>query len=241
MCSTGRAKSNGVADPALVTKMLFRISRRLLEMSMRSPEDKCVTALCTNVSDAAGRGIVLSAATGLASACGFVSLPGFAWQQYCEKKLFAENRNILLCYPWKMNRKLKTFLLWLLICLVPLQGIAASLRASCGPDNQVTASASDATIHDVATVTSHHDSMTHRHAATSDAGLSTTDHGHAHQHKSAFCGTCGSCCIGAFAPPSKIDWELPISEVSIAIISPAPLVTGYFPNGLERPPRHTPA
>ena len=133
------------------------------------------------------------------------------------------------------------FLLWLLICLVPLQGIAASARSSCGPDHQLASFSSDALAHDIGNGTSHHDAMLHAHAAPADASHTETGVDHAHKHKSAFCGTCGSCCIGAIALPSKTDWELPATTVSIDIISPAPLLTGYIPNGLERPPRYAPA
>ena len=140
-----------------------------------------------------------------------------------------------------MNRRLNTFLIWLLICLVPLQGVAASVRAFCGPDHVFEMSSTDTVTHGVDHGTAHRGAMMHAHGGLADASHAPTGHDHAQQHKSAFCGSCGSCCIGAFAPPSKINWELSATTVSIDIVSPAPLVTGYIPNGIERPPRYAPA
>ena len=136
-----------------------------------------------------------------------------------------------------MNRRLKFILMWLLICLVPLQGIAASLRSQCGPDHQMAQAFADATSHDHGGDASRHEAVIHVHSTLADGDEATDHQDHSHQHKSAFCGTCGSCCIGAFAPPSKIDWELRAAKVSIDILSPTPFVTGYIPDGLERPPR----
>ena len=128
--------------------------------------------------------------------------------------------------------------MWLLIFLIPLQGIAGSIRSYCSPDHQLESFSSGGVTHHAGNDTLHSRAMMHAQVARADASHTTTGHDDAHQHKSAFC---GNCCIGASAPPSKIDWNLSATTVSIDIVSPAPLVTGYIPNGLERPPRHVPA
>ncbi|MBC7415320.1 MAG: hypothetical protein H7327_10345 [Herminiimonas sp.] len=131
--------------------------------------------------------------------------------------------------------------MYLLIFLVPLQGVAGSIRSSCGPDHQMASVFTETLGHDGGGDVVQHDAGRHVHAAVADGDQTSDHHDHSHQHKSAFCGTCGSCCTGAFAPPSKIDWALRAAMISIDILSPVPFATGYIPDGLERPPRIFPA
>jgi hypothetical protein len=68
-----------------------------------------------------------------------------------------------------------------------------------------------------------------------------TDHQAHHQsdhHKAACCVAGGTCCSGAFALNSVIAWVPAEAQFEATAIAPAPLVTGFIPDGLERPPRH---
>ena len=134
-------------------------------------------------------------------------------------------------YTYEMNRVLKTFMLWLLLAALPLQGFAAAVQASCGP-------------------MAHHGSSemvmqaeSHNHegdgaasasivaAAKSSGGLADA------KHKSSFCSACATCCVGAVAPPS-VSILTPVYSNSLPVIfSPVPLVAGFIPAGLERPPK----
>ena len=131
----------------------------------------------------------------------------------------------------KMTRILKTFLLWLLIAALPLQGFAAAVQASCGPmahhDQAETAMSVQSHHHEGDGAT---DSV--KVAATKSSGDSAGA-----KHKSSFCSTCATCCVGAVAPPS-VSVLPPIYSSSVpAISAPSPLVTGFIPSGLERPPK----
>lgn len=131
-----------------------------------------------------------------------------------------------------MTRVLKTFLLWLLLAVLPLQGIAAAAQTSCGP-------------------MSHHDSselvvvMQPHHHHDGDAAVSAVkvalakaigDSTHS-KHKSAFCNACATCCVGAVAPPFVSVLTPVYSGSQPVVFSPAQLVTGFIPAGLERPPK----
>jgi hypothetical protein len=141
-----------------------------------------------------------------------------------------------------MNRLFKTLLLWLLIAALPLQGFAAAMKASCGSAQHdlLQVAIMDDEHHDDGVVThSHHhdagaDSSLSDSAANTDKSSATHDK---HQHSS--CSACAACCVGAVAPPSASIWTPTYSSSEMVVISPSPLVTGYIPGGLERPPRHT--
>lgn len=134
-------------------------------------------------------------------------------------------------YTYKMNRVFKTFLLWLLIVALPLQGFAAAVQTPCGP-------------------MAHHDSsemvmqaQAHHHESDNAAGSMTVAAAKSSgassdaKHKSAFCSACATCCVGAVAPPSA-SLLTPVYSSSLPVISsPSPLVSGFIPAGLERPPK----
>ena len=139
-----------------------------------------------------------------------------------------------------MNRFVRLFLIWLLIAVLPLQGVAASMRMTCIVD------ASSGVPTETATVAARPNPSAHRHHAgmlhtEMNAKPEPTADGHAvghlNHHKNASCSSCGSCCIGAFALPAPWSISLNNAQASVDIVSPSPLVTGFIPNGLERPPR----
>jgi hypothetical protein len=143
-----------------------------------------------------------------------------------------------------MIRILKTLLLWLLIAALPVQGMAAVMKASCGP-------AHHGAMPTVTTVNEHHHDQHashehehHDHAiahsdSTASGSAMTTDQSSAgHQHENSSCSACAACCAGAVAPPSALLLAPVHGSSEAVLISPAPLVTGHIPDGLERPPRH---
>jgi len=134
-------------------------------------------------------------------------------------------------YTYKMNRAFKTFMLWLLLAALPLQGFAAAVQMSCGP--MAHHGSSEMVIH----------AESHRHEGDSAASPSTEAAAKSSgssadaKHKSSFCSACATCCVGAAAPPS-ISVLTPVYSSSLPVISsPAPLLAGFIPAGLERPPK----
>lgn len=141
-----------------------------------------------------------------------------------------------------MNRALKTLLLWLLIAALPLQGLAAVIQASCGPahhDGSEISAVSTQYHHDSEMALDHHDgaAATHHYASELPA---TSDHPSApDKHQSSVCSACAACCVGAVALISPPSIFIPAHTSSeLVVISPSPLVTGFIPAGLERPPKH---
>jgi hypothetical protein len=140
-----------------------------------------------------------------------------------------------------MPRIFKTLLLWLLMAALPLQGFAAAMRMSCGPEHHEALPAvamAKAHHHAGGSVHHHHDGMMHAHdeEAANSAG-SSDNRPDTNQHKSSFCSACAACCAGAAAPPSLMVWSPVFTSSEATFITPATLVTGFIPGGLERPPR----
>jgi predicted cobalt transporter CbtA len=141
-----------------------------------------------------------------------------------------------------MNRFLKTLLLWLLIAALPLQGFAAAMLVSCGSahdDSLQVAIMNDEHHDDSAAVHSHHHDVADADSSSSDSTANADKSSATHdKHQHSSCSVCAACCVGAVAPPSALNFTPVHSGSETVVISPAPLVTGYIPGGLERPPRH---
>ena len=136
----------------------------------------------------------------------------------------------------RMHRTLKTLLLLLLIAALPLQGAAAAMRLSCGPAHHhqpaQLASATGAPHHDAAAA--HFDSDHSAFDATASAEQAPAAQvGHAHSS----CSACAACCVGAAAPPSASIPTAPLEGSEFIAVAPAPLLAGFIPASLERPPR----
>jgi hypothetical protein len=142
-----------------------------------------------------------------------------------------------------MNRILKTFLLWLLIAALPLQGMAAIIKASCGPRHH---SLSPVTM---SVVEHHHDGSAapHEHVNVIADGT-TVDFEVANKtdsksadgepvHKTSYCSACAACCTGAVAPPPAVSLNPAFIAVEATVIPPVDSFIGFIPAGLERPPR----
>lgn len=138
-----------------------------------------------------------------------------------------------------MNRFLKTFLLWLLFAALPLQGVAAAMQMSCGPMEH----------HDSAGIvtsaqTHNHDNqafVSHRHDGDEDNAAdhlaSPGEKSSVTEHAGSSCSACAACCVGAVAPPVASLLTPAYSSSLPSVVTPTPLVTGFIPAGLERPPK----
>lgn len=139
----------------------------------------------------------------------------------------------------EMNRFLKTFFLWLLIAVLPVQGFASAIEASCGSQHHGSVALK------AVTAEHHHDGVAgaqHHHEQTADSSGSSAhastlgkvgDSGHKH----SLCGACATCCVGAVAPPSALAVPPSLSNTLPAVVTPPALATGFVPAGLERPPK----
>jgi hypothetical protein len=141
-----------------------------------------------------------------------------------------------------MNRVLKTFLLWLLMAALPLQGMAAVIKASCGPrhhDMSSVLTVKGHHSHDEAAGPHHHDDAGNVVIADDAQKASAKKSPEAKQgpHLS-YCSACAACCFGAAAPPPSVSLTPVFSTVESAVIPPVVSFTGFIPAGLERPPRH---
>lgn len=144
-----------------------------------------------------------------------------------------------------MTRVFKTFLLWLLIAALPLQGMATVVQASCGPRHHAISSTGTgmADHHHASGETPHaHSDMVVQKAdvgADSEADVgSGVESSSKPFHKLSSCSACAACCFGAVAPPSSLSTTPVLSSVEAAVLSPVVSFTGFIPAGLERPPRH---
>ena len=136
----------------------------------------------------------------------------------------------------RMQRAFHTFLFWLLIAALPLQGFSAALQASCGTGAPHAAADSAApaqpSVHDAHDA---HDASTSHHGQHGDAGDTVAGHGQ------SSCSACAACCTGAIAPPSAFPASMACNDARPAVSVPAPLLAGFIPPGLERPPKRVTA
>ncbi|QOY92964.1 hypothetical protein IM543_15355 [Massilia sp. UMI-21] len=139
-----------------------------------------------------------------------------------------------------MTRTLKTFLLWLLIAVLPLNAVAGSLGMSCSPVHQ---QLQEPTVTGVL----HQKDMTDAHAqhGTEHAGHAVDSTAAAaslapdvEKQPHTSCGACSAFCLGAAAPPST-DLAVPSFNGSDVVLpSPAAFAVGFIQDGPQRPPRH---
>jgi hypothetical protein len=139
-----------------------------------------------------------------------------------------------------MNRFLKTLLIWLLIAVVPLNAVAATVGMSCGLGHQqaMQLAASPDAGHAMHQDTGHHHDMADGsgsgHTAAMPADVASGD---ADKPAHSTCSACSMFCIGAVAPPSVFVSVPSFSGSENVVVSATPLVTGFIPEGLRRPPR----
>lgn len=139
-----------------------------------------------------------------------------------------------------MNRTVKTFLVWLLMLVLPLHATAANVGMSCAPvERQAVHVKTDESM-------AHHGAAADAHAhhgAHASGEASAAHHGDASakdpgKQAHTSCSACSALCIGAVAPPS-VYLPLPSFDGSEAVtVTPTRFAAGFIPDGLQRPPRH---
>jgi len=138
-----------------------------------------------------------------------------------------------------MNRVFKTLLLWLLMAALPIQGMAAVVKASCGSRHHAMQNAAPVAAQ---VVEHHHDAGSASHAHHAFDTVSAGEPGDGSPdvkpvQKTSYCSACATCCIGAAAPPPTVFLASIVTSVEAAIAPPVISFTGFIPAGLERPPR----
>ncbi|MGB6054291.1 MAG: hypothetical protein WBG17_03525 [Burkholderiaceae bacterium] len=140
-----------------------------------------------------------------------------------------------------MKRTLQTLLLLLLMASLPLQSGAAAWRLACGPDHArqaVMAGSHHGGDHQVAAAHPHQHAD-HASPAADTAGASATDHAPVPDlHPHSTCSTCTSCCTGSAAPPPMPGLAPTYATPIFSALPSSPLLAGFIPAGLERPPKH---
>jgi hypothetical protein len=144
-----------------------------------------------------------------------------------------------------MNPTVKTLLVWLLMIVLPLHAAAASVGMSCAPTGRqpVQAMAGAAMAHGPGADAAHaHHGGGHgsAHGSVQGAPAHAEESSAREPGKKAHssCSACSALCIGAVAPPSAF-LSLPTFDGSDAVaVAPTPLIAGFIPDGLQRPPRH---
>lgn len=131
------------------------------------------------------------------------------------------------------------FFVWLLFVALPLQGYAAAVNICCGQSYPKTMEMQGAIPHHH----DHHPVAMNTEAKSADQVAYAGDgkHEHTHINKSYTCGTCAGCCMTLAAMPNHLIFKPISSHAPLTATEPTPLVTGFIPAGLERPPRHLPA
>jgi len=142
----------------------------------------------------------------------------------------------------EMNRFFRMLLLCLLVAALPLQGIAATMQAACGP-------AKDHGIADHGLAASHgqHQEQHQHHGGARDAGPAdshaaaqaavASDSPSGDQEHHSKCSVCAYCCVGAAAPPGAAVSEPAHASPLPVIVPAAPLLVGIVSSGLDRPPK----
>lgn len=141
-----------------------------------------------------------------------------------------------------MSRFLKTFMLWLLVLALPVQGLAATIKASCSESHRqhvllLEPAKPPSHLQEQQAHHGHHAHDTHavppvHHDAAdkkSDSAGSDTVH--------ASCSACATCCTGALAPPALLDSMPADTQLSGLAMGATVSFSGFIPPSPERPPR----
>ena len=145
-----------------------------------------------------------------------------------------------------MGKRLRFWMLWLLACALPLQGIAAAAMLHCAPQQgRVAMAAPTALVHaghgHAADHDQHEQHVHHGHDADAEpvdaASTGDADGAASGAHACSACAQCSNC---SALPMQAL--SLPAAPVPGAVRTPAPVLhAGVVPDGLERPPRFLPA
>jgi hypothetical protein len=146
-----------------------------------------------------------------------------------------------------MDRVFKHLLLWFLMAALPVQGMAAIIKANCGPRHHTSFSVGKAAPE--GTMVQEHVPDAHlNHAgvqSTSDwtepKATSVEKSGSSSDvlpdHTASYCSACAACCTGAVAPPVALAVVPFPDSAGGTIVSPSDSYLGFIPAGLDRPPK----
>jgi hypothetical protein len=144
---------------------------------------------------------------------------------------------------WLMTRTFKTFLLWLLIAVMPFQAFATNVLRVCSSGHQgmTMATLTPAAHGEEAANTP--DALMDQQSADDEECVEVTssaDHNNDTPDSPKFgsCSACAACCVGAFAPPPMLSFKPSSNDAEVHETFGATLVVGFIPDSLERPPRH---
>lgn len=142
-----------------------------------------------------------------------------------------------LCSIDSVRNLIKNFLIWFVAFVIPIQGFASVSMMNCEQTtNHHSQEISDTyyqvqhSMHGMANEHGHHE------VDASEQSLQGEDKS---KHSCAHCAECTTCFSGFTfqPPPSNSLQQLNASEARFS--SNTPLLTGFIPSGLERPPRFT--
>lgn len=146
-----------------------------------------------------------------------------------------------------MNRFVRQLLLWFLIAALPVQGMAAIIKANCGPRHHAVSVSASATtemphghvshFHEGQTASDfHHTIEVNENDAVAEDSMASEPSQFA-GHYATYCSACAACCTGAVAPPASLS-AVPTPDIGEATaIPPVTSYLGFIPASLERPPK----
>jgi hypothetical protein len=136
-----------------------------------------------------------------------------------------------------MSRAFKTFLVWLLLAVLPLHAVAANGMACASVHAQsspIDAAAPSHAAHGGDAHAHHGEHASQMDHQVVDAAPEDSTAGH-QQHSG--CSACSAFCLGAVAPPSA-HFSVPAVEGSDAVVvAPVAFAVGFIQDGPQRPPR----
>ncbi len=142
-----------------------------------------------------------------------------------------------------MNRTLKTYLLWLLIAVMPFQAFAANVLRTCNSGHQgMTTVAATSMDHGDASASSHDAVMDQQSGDEEEcqemASSDDQSNDASKSLKHGSCSACAACFVCAVAPPQLLTFKPSFNSAEVYVTFGSTLVAGFIPDSLERPPRH---
>ena len=142
-----------------------------------------------------------------------------------------------------MTRTLKTYVLWLLIAVMPFQAFAANVLRACGAGHQ---GMSMVVVGQVAEVEVLDDSA--REALASETSSQKehckdavtpklTEGDGSDSFKQGSCSACAACSVGAFAPVPTLTFKPAFKNAEVYETFGVTFIAGFIPDSLKRPPR----
>lgn len=113
---------------------------------------------------------------------------------------------------------------------VPVQGMASVLQQACGTGQEQRPVAKRI----VKGPSAHKARLTHKRGEQVKLKQSAK---HTDQHENSSCSACFDCCVGGSAPPFAALARVPHEPAALYLPSSIWAVSGFIPDGLERPPR----